>query len=304
MSQPGQGQSGFASARRANAQRAAQNQPLPDPEPAPAANNNNQQGQNNQENQNLVPRLNGLLDRLTAFKDPLIQFVRQTEPQFIRALLQKIQEIRTALDSSNNSDAEFNRRIELLRQRSSDTQTQINTLNQRLQEAQNNHRLASEEVARLQQQAEQGRVQMDALENARRDLEITNNNNAVILRDLPNALTRLTNIITELESLTNQQNDNQLLRNDLSAGLNSLNDLVTAKLSAYQNMMNQLPQQGGKRSKGKRTKKYKKMRGGYSYPSAGYEGAQEIVVASSRSAKSKSLRSSSRRQSKRRPRTI
>ncbi len=274
------------------------------PAPAPAANNNNQQGQNDQENQNLVPTLNGLLDRLTAFKDPLIQFVRQTEPQFIRALLQKIQEIRTALDNSNNSDAEFNRRIELLRQRSSDTQRQINELNQRLQEAENARRLASEEVARLQQQAEQGRVQMDALENARRDLEITNNNNAVILRDLPNALTRLTNIITELESLTNQQNDNQLLRNDLSAGLNSLNNLVSAKLSAYQNMMNQLPQQGGKQSKGKRrTKKYKKMRGGYSYPSAGYEGAQEIVVASSRSARSRS-RSSARRQSKRRPRTI
>ena len=47
MSQPGQGQSGFAAARRANAQRANQNNPLP-----PPANNSNQ----------LVAKINQIFD--------------------------------------------------------------------------------------------------------------------------------------------------------------------------------------------------------------------------------------------------
>jgi len=276
-----------------------QNNFVPPPPPPPP------QGQNNVED--FSNRINALLGRLTAFKDPLIQFIRETEPQFIRTLLQKIQDIQRILADSNN-DVEITRRINILRQRSNTAQEEINRLNNTLTESQQQQNLANEAVARLQNENQQARDHATVLENARAELLRQNELNANILRDLPNALRTLESIITELEGLTTQRNNNDQLRQQLSSGLDELGRLVNIKLEAYQNMMGQLPQEGGIRSKDrKRTKKNrgKKMSGGYSYPSAGYEGAQEIVIAPSRSARSRSRRSSSaRRQSRRRPKII
>ena len=269
--------------------------PAPDPAPAPA--NNNQQA--NQNNSDLVNRINSLITRAEGVKNPLIAFIADMNGNFINPLKTKIEEITNQLAQLTIDDNNLSNRIIALRDSSVNARTELDRLNQNLHQLQNEHQEATANVARLQQEVDQGRNQLNALETARAELERQNQLKQTIIVDATRALDRLTAIIDEIEGLANQRGNNQQLRDELNASLNSLSNLVNAKLQAYQNIMNQLPQQGGKRSKGKR--RTKKMRGGYSYPSAGYEGAQEIVVAPSRSARS---RSSSRRQSKRRPRTI
>lgn len=299
MSQPGQGQSGFASARRANAQRAAQNQPLPDPA------NNNSQGQDN--SQTLADGIQNLVQRVRSIKDPIVQFITQTEPQFIRDLLAKIEEIQNALNQLAIDDALVDR-ITALRSRSDSARTDIERLTRELQQSQQQYQQANEAVVRLQAEVDQGRNQYSALEQEKARVQQLYDANNIIMNNAVAAIQTFQREIAELETLTNQISTNTAEHQRVKNGLEAINNLVSNKLSAYGRMMGQLQQQGGMRSKGrKRTKKNKgrKMSGGYSYPSAGYEGAQEIVVAPSRSARSRSRRSSSsRRQSRRRPRTI
>lgn len=268
--------------------------PAANPVPAPA--NNNQQA--NQNNSDLVNNINRLITRAEGVRDPLIAFISDMNTNFITPLKNRIQQITNQLAQLTIDDNNLSNRIVSLRDSSVNARAELDRLNNQLQQSQQQYRDANEAVARLQGEVTQGRDQLNALETARADLERREQLQQTIINDANRALERLSAIIGEIENIANQRGNNQQLRDELNASLDSLNNLVTTKLEAYQRIMGQLPQQGGKR----RTKKYKKMRGGYSYPSAGYEGAQEIVVTSSRSARSRSARS--RRQSKRRPRTI
>lgn len=285
MSQPGQGQSGFAAARRANAQRANQNNPLP-----PPANNSNQ----------LVAKINQIFDSLSRNRGGVTEFLTRTEPDFIARLRQYINDISTnlaQLNIENEADRLTNKTAQL-RQASEQ-------LRQQVQQLSDQNTQITQDRDRLNQVNQQLSNDNQQLAQSSQQLRDENAAKTQIIDDATNALARFDAIINDIQTDANGIQQKTQAYDDINRSLDALSQLVNTKLAAYQRLQS-LEQQGGKQSKGKRrTKKYKKMRGGYSYPSAGYEGAQEIIVAPSRSARSRSRRSSSaRRQSKRRPKTI
>ena len=283
------------------------------PQDPSAANNNNQSSNSNNSNNsnNIVNTIETLIAKAEGVKNPLRAFIADMNNNFVIPVKTRIDQITSQLAQLTIDDNNLSNKIVALKDRSVSARAEIDRLNNELQQSQQRYQQANEAVTRLQGEVDQGRNQLNALETARAQLQQNYNTSQAIITDAAAALETLTNIITEIEGLANQRNNNEQSRRELNASLEALSNLVTTKLGAYQRIMQEVQQvqQGGMRSKGKRrTKKYKKMRGGYSYPSAGYEGAQEIVVASSRSARSAPSRSrsrnSSRRQSKRRPKTI
>jgi predicted nuclease with TOPRIM domain len=277
MSAPGQGQSAFASTRRANN---ARNNPPP---PVP-------QGQNNPSQ--LRDRLNQLVDLLEASKNPIMTFIRNTEPAFLNSLNTKIGEIRDKLNRLTIEDNTLSTRIVALRDSSASARVDIDRLNQQLQQSQNEKRVADEAVARLQAENQQGRDAYQALEAAKGAVETQNNTNLQIIQDATGALDRLNTVVTEIQGLNVQNDYRNNTYNDINNSLEAISGLIETKLNAYNNILQQ-SQQGGKG---------KKMWGGYSYPSEGYNEGQEVIFGpSARSSRpSRPSRPSSTRRKKHR----
>lgn len=282
MSQPGQGQSAFASARRANVQRANNQQPVGNP------------------NQ-LVAKINQIFDSLSRNRGGVTEFLTRTEPDFIARLRQYINDISTNLAQLNIED-EANR----LTNKTAQLRQVTEQLRQQVQQLSEQNTQITQDRDRLNQANQQLSNDNQQLSQSGQQLRDENTAKTQIIDDATNALARFDAIINAIQTDANGIQQKTQAYDDINRSLDALSQLVNTKLAAYQRLQS-LEQQGGIGSKGKRTKKIRgrKMSGGYSYPSAGYEGAQEIVVAPSRSAKSRSRRSSSsRRQSRRRPRTI
>lgn len=236
----------------------------------------------------LGARLKDLIDKLDANKQPIIEFITQSEPAFIAAIQQKIQDIKTILERSNNDDTEFARRITTLRDSSTRTQTEIGNLQRQLAENQAELQRTQAEITRLQTENQQGRDANAALQQAKDALEQQNSTNLAIISDIDNSLNRFDGIIQEIQGLSQNIAGKDGIYRQVNQNLDALSGLVTAKLQAYQNIMGQLPQAGGKRTRRhKRGKKmFSGMYGGYTYDSTGYQGA-EVVVMPSRSRRSR-----------------
>ena len=264
-------------------------------DPAPAANNNNSQGDNPGE---LINKINTIYENINRSNTSIHTFFDQTEKPFIDGLRDIINTISTNLATINieNETNRLGQKTEQLRQVADQLRQQVQQLsetNTQITQARDRLNADNQQLSRDNQQLVQ------TSQGLRDDIA----NREQIIRDATASLSRFDAIISTITEDANTVANRQPQYDVIKRSLNDLSNLVNTKLEVYKRLQD-LEKQGGMRSKGKRrTKKYKKMRGGYSYPSAGYEGAQEIVVTSSRSAKSRS-RSSSRRQSKRRPRTI
>jgi chromosome segregation ATPase len=266
MSAPGQGQSAFASTRRANN---ARNNLQP---AAP-------QGQNNPSQ--LRDRLNQLVDLLEASKNPIMTFIRNTEPAFLNSLNTKIGEIRDKLTRLTLEDNNLSNRIVALRDSSASARADIDRLNNALQQSQNEKRVADEAVSRLQAENQQGRDAYQALEAAKAAIETQNTTNLQIIQDATGALDRLNTVVTEIQGLNVQDGYRTNTYNDINTSLEAISGLIETKLNAYNNILQQA-QQGGKG---------KKMWGGYSYPSEGYNEGQEVIFGpSARSSRPSSTR--------------
>lgn len=266
--QPGRGQ--------LQAARAAAN-PVPfNPQPpAPGQNNPSQ----------LRDRLNQLVDLLEASKNPIMTFIRNTEPAFLNSLNTKIGEIRDKLTRLTLEDNTLSTRIVALRDSSASARADIDRLNNALQQSQNEKRAADEAVARLQAENQQGRDAYQALEAAKAAVETQNNTNLQIIQDATGALDRLNTVVTEIQGLNVQNDYRNNTYNDINNSLEAISGLIETKLNAYNNILQQA-QQGGKG---------KKLWGGYSYPSEGYNEGQEVIFGPSARPSRQSRVSSTRR---------
>lgn len=244
----------------------------------------------------LGARLKDLIDKLDANKQPIIEFITQSEPAFIAAIQQKIQDIKTILERSNNDDAEFARRISTLRDTSSRTQTEISNLQRQLADNQTELQRTQAEITRLQTENQQGRDANAALQQAKDALEQQNSTNLAIISDIDNSLNRFDGIIQEIQGLSQNIAGKDGIYRQVNQNLDALSGLVTAKLQAYQNIMGQLPQQGGRKTRRHR----KRMYGGYTYDSQGYQGAQVVEVLPSRRSSTRKRSNSSRSRRSRR----
>jgi predicted nuclease with TOPRIM domain len=264
--QPGRGQ--FQAARAA-----ANPVPFNPQPPAPGQNNPSQ----------LRDRLNQLVDLLEASKNPIMTFIRNTEPAFLNSLNTKIGEIRDKLSRLTIEDNNLSTRIVALRDSSASARADIDRLNQQLQQSQNEKRAADEAVARLQAENQQGRDAYQALEAAKAAVETQNNTNLQIIQDATGALDRLNTVVTEIQGLNVQNDYRNNTYNDINNSLEAISGLIETKLNAYNNILQQA-QQGGK-----------KLWGGYSYPSEGYNEGQEVIFGPSARSSRPSRPSSTRR---------
>ncbi len=244
--------------------------PIPQPQPQP-------QGQNDPIQ--LGDRLNQLVNLLEASKNPIMTFIRNTEPAFLDSLNQKISEIRDKLARLTLEDNNLLNRIVALRDSSASARADIDRLNNALQQSQNEKRAVDEAVARLQAENQQGRDAYQALEAAKAMIERENDTHKQLIQDATGALDRLNIVVTELQGLNIPNNINAY--NDINSSLDAISNLVTTKLNTYNNILQQA-QQGGKG---------KKSWGGYSYPSEGYNEGQEVIFGpSARSSRVSSTR--------------
>ncbi len=220
----------------------------------------------------LVVRINQILTRLTRSRGGVTEFLIRTEPAFINELKNKINYISTTLANLNIEGVAGN-----IEAKTAQLRQVANQFRQQVQQLTDANGQLTQERDRLNNVNQQLNNDNQQLVTSSQQLRDDNQLKTQIITDATNALNSFEQILTQLEGEANNIQQKNQEYTTINQSLNALSQLVDAKLNAYQRLQALDQQQGGKN---------KKLWGGYSYPSEGYDAGEEVIfVPTSRSAR-------------------